>query len=112
MGGQELGGCEVVGGMASPSCAPFATLHQPDGRADDVGINLPGEAKMPAANEPCPYDRADRASRCQGCVAANDSITPCVVAWLGERTSAPGRPFGAVRMFSQSKVRAVHKKAA
>ncbi len=67
---------------------------------------------MPSANEPCPYDRADRASRCNGCIAANNSITPCVVAWLGERTSATGRALNAVRLLSASEVRAELRKAA
>jgi hypothetical protein len=43
---------------------------------------------MAISNEPCPYDRADRAGRCTSCVTANDSLTPCVVAWLGSRVGA------------------------
>ncbi len=37
-------------------------------------------------HEHCPYDPADRASRCSACVAANNSLTPCVTGWLSEAT--------------------------
>ena len=65
---------------------------------------------MATSNEPCPYDRADRASRCVSCVAANDSLTPCVVSWLESRVGA--RANFAVRMMDASTIRSVLRKAA
>jgi len=38
--------------------------------------------------EHCPYDPADRASRCHACVVANNSLTPCVTGWLNEATGS------------------------
>ena len=38
---------------------------------------------MSRIEDACPFDARNRASRCETCVAANDSVPPCVAAYLG-----------------------------
>jgi hypothetical protein len=47
------------------------------------------ERISPRLKDACPYDAATRAARCESCCATNNSMTPCVVAWLRLQTDTP-----------------------
>jgi hypothetical protein len=39
----------------------------------------------------CPFDARTRANRCENCVSANNSVPPCVAAYLGGPDAARAR---------------------
>ena len=38
---------------------------------------------MSRYEESCPFDARSRANRCEPCITANNSLPPCVAAYLG-----------------------------
>ena len=38
---------------------------------------------MSRFEDSCPFDSRSRANRCEKCVSANNSVPPCVAAYLG-----------------------------
>lgn len=47
---------------------------------------------MSLSHDACPFEPASRAAHCKACCEANESLTPCVAAWLrGEAVAAPPR---------------------
>ena len=51
---------------------------------------------MNAMEEACPHEAETRAARCESCCHENGSLTPCVVAWLEQRTGTVGLPMRTV----------------
>ncbi len=47
---------------------------------------------MSLSHDACPFEPGSRAAHCKACCEANESLTPCVAAWLrGEGAAAPPR---------------------
>ncbi len=47
---------------------------------------------MSLSHDACPFEPGSRAAHCKACCEANESLTPCVAAWLrGEGVAAPLR---------------------
>jgi len=47
---------------------------------------------MSLSHDACPFEPGSRAAHCKACCEANESLTPCVAAWLrGEGVAARPR---------------------
>lgn len=56
---------------------------------------------MQRNKQACPYEPANRAERCEGCVDAHGGVTPCVAAWL--RTDGRWKTTNVIPLFSEER---------
>jgi hypothetical protein len=51
-----------------------------------------GVTNMNRLEHACPFTAEVRANHCQGCIAANTQLPPCVLAWLRNETNHREQP--------------------